>query len=58
MVLGDMIGVEAKPVVKLRELQSLLVLLRQQRSVAIEMIENSELHATSRMLAIAAASVG
>src|SRR5882672_1750875 len=46
MMLGDVIGVEAEPVVGFDDLQPGLVVVTKREIVAVEMIEDAELHST------------
>ena len=52
MVLGEMIGVEARAVEQLDDRQPLFVIIRQRRRAAIEMVEDSEFHRRPRYLNI------
>src|SRR5690242_18803104 len=47
MVLGQVIAVNAQPVVGLDQFQAALVVLTQRRGGAIEMVEDAELHVRS-----------
>ena len=44
MVLGDVIGVEAGAVIGFDDLEAILVIIRQRRAGAVEMIEDAEFH--------------
>ena len=43
-MLGDVIGVEAEPIISLDDLQPRLVVVVQRQIVAVEMIEDAEFH--------------
>jgi hypothetical protein len=43
-MLGEMVAVEAQPIVIFDEVEALLVKVGQRQIVAVEMIENAELH--------------
>src|ERR1700730_7558535 len=50
MMLGHVIAIEARPVVRLRNAQAILVIVRERAAaagVSVEMIENSKFHAAN-----------
>src|SRR6195256_810555 len=49
VMLGEMVGVESRAIVGFRNLEAILVIIRERAAVTVEMIENPEFHFLSAL---------
>ena len=48
-MLGEMVGVESRAIIGFRNLEAILVIVRERAAVTVEMIENPEFHFLSAL---------